>query len=231
MSVTLFGTCRINGVMDNNNINNLVSYTHSTKEVIQLIKFLTGAITIPPPFDKLCFRSGICSNNGIKYDIQLHKLFEASKTCVIEICSEKTYVYDNYFLHHLSVDNRFRENNVNTPTIIKENYKCIKLSKDEIENDILEIQQLIAPRKMILVTHYNSQMNGVYIPSRNKLITNLTEIAAKHNIPLVNPTEVLASYPQEKVMSYDLGHYTQLGLDIMSDYLNNFINLHNLPKI
>ena len=39
MSITLFGTCRINNINYNNNLNNLLNYSHSTKEVIQFIKF------------------------------------------------------------------------------------------------------------------------------------------------------------------------------------------------
>ena len=33
-SVTLFGTCRLLKVHSSNNINELINYTHSTKEVI-----------------------------------------------------------------------------------------------------------------------------------------------------------------------------------------------------
>ena len=40
MHITLFGTCRLNKIKNHNNLNNLVNYTHSTKEVIQLINFL-----------------------------------------------------------------------------------------------------------------------------------------------------------------------------------------------
>jgi hypothetical protein len=59
MSVTLFGSCRINNVENSNNLNNLLNYTHSTKEVIQLIQFLKGEKDIPHPYDKLCFRTPI----------------------------------------------------------------------------------------------------------------------------------------------------------------------------
>lgn len=34
MLITLFGSCRINNILNNNNLNNLLNYTHSTKEVI-----------------------------------------------------------------------------------------------------------------------------------------------------------------------------------------------------
>ena len=55
MSITLFGTCRINYISNQNNLNNLTTYPHSTKEVMQLIKFLKGELIIPVPYNKLCF--------------------------------------------------------------------------------------------------------------------------------------------------------------------------------
>ena len=33
MSITLFGTCRLNKIYNHNNLNNLINYSHSTKEV------------------------------------------------------------------------------------------------------------------------------------------------------------------------------------------------------
>jgi hypothetical protein len=36
MHITLFGTCRLNKIYNNNNLNNLINYSHSTKEVIQI---------------------------------------------------------------------------------------------------------------------------------------------------------------------------------------------------
>jgi hypothetical protein len=33
MHITLFGTCRLNKIYNNNNLNNLINYSHSTKDV------------------------------------------------------------------------------------------------------------------------------------------------------------------------------------------------------
>lgn len=223
MSITLFGTCRINNVINNNNLHDMVNYTHSTKEVIQQIKFLKGEIAIPPPFDTLCFRTGITNNKGILYNPELSAKFMDSTLCIIEICSNKKYMYNNYYLHHLCVDKRFSKWNANTPSEIMQGHTCVLQTEDEIESDILEIKKLIEPRKMILVTHYNSKMNDKYILARNNLVILLSKIALIHTIPLINPTEVLKDYKQEDVMDKDLGHYTQLGLNKFSDYLNNYI--------
>ena len=101
MLITLFGTCRISHIKNNNNLNNRINYTHSTKEVIQQIKFLLGEKLFPSPFDKLCFRTGIIENKPVVYDSALNKLFSDSTVCVIEICSDKKYMYDIMFISKL----------------------------------------------------------------------------------------------------------------------------------
>lgn len=224
MTITLFGTCRINGIKNNNNLNNLINYTHSTKEVIQQIKFLLGEKTFPSPFDKLCFRRGICNNTPIIYDSEFNKLFSESTVCVIEICSDKKYVYDNFFLHHLCVDKRTPRENINTPKSILDNFKCVKQTYEEIESDILEIKKLVEPRKILIVTHYDSKLNGQYIEQRHNLITLLDNVCQKYNIPIIKPSDVLKDYTQEQVMTNDLGHYTSFGLNKFTEYINNYLN-------
>jgi len=223
MSITLFGTCRINGVKNHNNLNNLINYTHSTKEVIQQIQFLLGNLSLPEPYDKLCFRTGIGENKPILYNSTLHKLFSESTICIVEICSEKKYIHNDFYLHHLCVDKRTPGGHIHTPKIILDNFECVKQTYAEIENDILEIRTLIEPRKMILVTHYNSKRNGQYIESRQTLIQTLNEICDKHNIPIINPSDALKDFSQDEVMTDDLGHYTPLGLTKFSEYLNEYI--------
>jgi hypothetical protein len=223
-NITLFGSCRINGITNNNNLNNLINYTHSTKEVLQQIQFLLGNISFPAPFNILCFRTGIVENKPILYNSKFNTLFNNSKVCVIEICSDKKYMHDNYYLHHLCVDKRTPSRHNNTPKNILDNFKCIKQTYTEIENDILEIKTLLEPRKIILVTHYNSKINNEYIESRNNLIIMLSEICEKYNIPIIKPSEVLKDYIQEDVMTSDLGHYTSLGLSKFSEYINNYLN-------
>jgi hypothetical protein len=231
MTITLFGTCRINEVKKHNNLNNLINYTHSTKEIIQQIKFLLGEKTFPPPFDTLCFRTGILHNKPIVYDSMFHTLFNESTVCVIEICSDKTYMYNDFFLHHLCVDKRFPSYHRNTPQTILDHFTCMKQTPIEIEHDLLEIKKLLEPRKMIVVTHYNSKRNGTYIESRNNLITLVGNICEKYNIPIIKPSNVLVDFKQEEVMTEDLGHYTTRGLAIWSEYMNAAITRILSPTV
>jgi hypothetical protein len=220
MSITLFGTCRLNQVNNHNDLNNLINYTHSTKEVIQYIKFLKGELIIPVPYNKLCFRTAICENKYINYNDVYNKMFIDTDIFVIEICSNKKYIHNGFYLHHLCVDKRFSEFTKNTPHEILNNFTIEKQSDEELENDILEIQKMLYPKKFIIVSHYNSKQNGEYIHSRNNLIILLDIICKKYNIPFINPTNVLSNFTQEQVMSNDLGHYTDIGICEFTKYLN-----------
>jgi len=83
---------------------------------------------------------------------------------------------------------------------------------------------MLYPKKIIIVSHYNSKKNGEFLYSRNNLIILLDSICKKHNITYINPTRVLSNYNQEKVMKKDLGHYTELGHKLFTKYVNNIIN-------
>jgi hypothetical protein len=127
-------------------------------------------------------------------------------------------------LHHICVDKRFSIFNNNTPRDILDNYTIENQNDEEIENDILEIQNLLYPRKIVIVSHYNSKLNGEYIDSRNNLVCLLGKICEKHSIPFINPREALGQYSQEEVMYDNLGHYTEFGLCEFGKYVNNYIN-------
>jgi hypothetical protein len=231
MSITLFGTCRLNNIHNHNGLNNLINYSHSTKEVIQFINFLKGELSIPTPYNKLCFRTAICDNKFINYNDTYNKLFIDTDIFIIEICSIKKYMHNGYYMHHLPFDKLWHEfdnyNHTyyidNTPQNILDSYIIEKQSDEEIENDILEIQKMLYPKKIIIVSHYNSKQNGEYINSRNHLINLLDCICKKYDIPFINPTIVLSNYTQEQVITNDLGHYTDFGINEFSNYINNFL--------
>lgn len=221
--VTIFGTCRFGKVHYNNNLNEMISYTHTTKEVLQFIHFLKGEIVIPPPYNTLCFRTAIDKSIGIHMDNHYKCKYDHSKVFIIELCSRKKYIHNNYILHHICVDKRMTIFNNNTPRHILDSYTIETQSDEEIENDILEIQKILYPRKVVIVSHYNSKLNGQYIESRNELVCLLEKICEKHGISFISPREALGQYSQEQVMSDNLGHYTEFGLCEFGKYMNNYI--------
>jgi hypothetical protein len=163
-------------------------------------------------------------NKFIDYNDTYKQLFIDTNFFIIEICSNKKYIHNNFYLHHLCVDKRFVSYHNNTPLEILNNFIIEKQSDEEIENDILEIQKMLYPKKIIIVSHYNSKQNSEYINSRNHLINLLSCICKKHYIPFINPTVVLSNYTQNQVMTSDLGHYTDFGINTFSNYMNNFSN-------
>ena len=222
-NITLFGTCRINSCKNNNNLNNMINYTHCTKEILQMIHYIRNDIIIPSPFNQFCFRTGIISNSSLEYDKKFAKILENSDVCVLEICSNKKYIHSNYLLHHLCVDNRTRFWGKNTTSFIKDGFHIEKQSDEEIENDILKIKELLFPKKIIIVSHYNAKINNEPIKSRLYLINLLETICNKHHIRFVNPSMLLNNYTQTTILDRDLGHYTDFGLEIFNKHLDNII--------
>jgi hypothetical protein len=222
MIFNLFGSCRINRVIGNNQLNNLITYTHSTKEVIQLIRFLKGELSIPEPYNRYCFRTAITEKTNIDYCEDFKKTFTNSKICVIEICSRKKYFHNGFYLHHLSIYDG-DEHAEHTPVDIKNTYEIQTQSDEEIEDDILEIQKMVYPQKVVIISHYNSKLDGEYLKSRHELIQLLENICKTHSIPFFNPTEAMSEYPQEKIIDPGLNHYTNLGLNAITKHLNLFL--------
>lgn len=223
MSITLCGTCRICNVDDNNNLQNIISFTQSSKEAIQFIKFINGHIDIPLEYNMAMFRTGILEKKVITYNKRFTELFEKSNTVIVEICSKRVFTIESYYLHHLSVDERYKGHNNSIPYDIKQKYKMYRQTDEEIENDIKELISLVGDKRLIIVSHYNSKLNGEYLQSRNELIQLLEMLCLKYNITFVNPTTIFKNYEQHIVMQDDLGHFTGFGSKIVSDYINNLV--------
>ena len=227
VAITLCGTCRLKSIRDTFNGCHLINYPHCTKEVIQYIKFFTKELLFPFPYSFLCFRVGVDRGVQFRCEDAYTPAFWDTDTFVIEICSRKKYIHNGFYLHHTCVDTRPLHSNpiilARTPKEITDNHTVETQTDEEIEGDILEIQRMVHPRKIVIVSHYNSKMNGEYIPARNDLITLLGTVCEKHDISFVNPTEVLSAFPQEQVMDPDLGHYTELGVREFSNYMNNYL--------
>lgn len=225
--ITVFGTCRLGKIENNTNLHNLISFTHSTKETLQLIKCLNDELTIPPDIARCCFRTPFLKQDcSTELTLEHKKAFQNSEIFLIEICSRKKYMYNSYYLHHICVDRRHRGRHQHTPDFIKQNHYVAHQSDIEIEEDILLLQKILHPRKIILVSHFNSvspKTNNV-LPARDELIQLLRRISVTYNIPLIEPADVLRNYKQTDVLQVDLGHYEKYGLNLISKYLNDYIN-------
>ena len=220
--ITIFGTCRLTKISRNNRLCEDTTYTHCTKEIIQLYKFLNGECTFEYPYNTICFRTAIVRKSPVIFNSEFTSRLNQSKAFVIEICSRKKYIHNNIYLHHLSVDDRFSEG-IDTPGYIKNEFIKEIQSDEEIENDIIELKKMIFPKPIILVSHYNSILDGNLITERNKLINLVEYISKNNNIKFLNPTNILKEYQQPQVMCEDLGHYTHFGKEKIVEYFNNYL--------
>jgi hypothetical protein len=132
-------------------------------------------------------------------------------------------MHNSFYLHHLAADNRFSYYNSFTPHhIICEHTFSIQ-TDDEIRGDIIEIQQLIQPKKLIIVSHYDAKLNGEYLERRHSLIYLLERLCKELDILIINPTTVLLGYEANMILKDDLCHYTDFGHQMFINYVNRII--------
>jgi hypothetical protein len=222
--VTSFGSCRLSYVANNTRLSDTISYTHTTREVLQLIHFIKGHLHLQPPYDTICFRNGILRGGPVRWDPIFRNLYEQTDVFVVEVCSRKKYMHGGLCLHDLSVDNRFPDFNRATPAKILEEFKMEEQTDEEIRQDLLELKATLAPKKMVVVSHYNAKLpSGEYLSSRNTLVQFLKGVCAENAIPFFDPTEMLSEFSQESVISPDLSHYTQFGMNDFTRKLNALV--------
>jgi hypothetical protein len=222
--VTSFGSCRVSHVSGNTRISDALTYTHTTKEVLQLIAFMKGELRLQAPYNRICFRAGILQEKGLEWRPQLLNVFEDTEIFVVEVCSRKKYMYGGLCLHDLSVDRRFPGFNKGTPSEIMDGVEIVEQTDDEIRQDLLEIREVLGHRKMIVVSHYNARVsNGEVLAARDELIRLLKGICAENTIPFLDPTEALKDFPQDVVMGADLCHYTGAGMAEFTKKLNEAV--------
>ena len=222
--VTSFGSCRVSHVAGNTRISDALTYTHTTKEVLQLIAFIKGGLRLEAPYNRICFRAGILQEKGLEWRQQLLDTFENTEIFVVEVCSRKKYMYGGLCLHDLSVDRRFPGFNKGTPSEILDGVEIVEQTDEEIRQDLLEIREIVGSRKMIVVSHYNARVsNGEVLAARDELIRLLKGVCAENAIPFLDPTEALKDFPQDVVMGEDLCHYTSTGMAEFTKRLNGAI--------
>jgi len=221
--VTAFGSCRVSYVTNNTRLSDAITYTHTTREVLQLIQFLKGDLKLEPPYSEICFRTGLLRGAPLLWEPVFRDLYEQTDEFVVEVCSRKKYMHGGLCLHDLGVDKRFPNFNQRTPANVLEEFRVEEQTDEEIRQDLLELKAILSPRKMVVVSHYNAKLGEEYLASRNALVELLKGVCAENAIPFLDPTEVLSEFSQEAVISPDLAHYTQFGMNEFTRKLNAFI--------
>ncbi|MRR15572.1 MAG: hypothetical protein EG826_03830 [Deltaproteobacteria bacterium] len=158
IKVALFGTCRLTNIRRNyscTDFDNAISFVHTTREIIQLMKFITKQIEVPDTINPFCFRTGILNRKPVSHSESFLSQFTEADLFVIEISAMKNYVFQGYYLHHLAVDRRL-EFASETPEQIVRETEVLYQDREEIEKDIAEIMRLVHPRKILIASHINA---------------------------------------------------------------------------
>ena len=217
------GTCRIHGgsnfgkrslqFQKNNSseIGELVSFTNTTQEHLQLLNFILGNIHIPEPMLTKCFRTCyLKKNNNVPKNIKL--LYDQSEIMILEICSRKNYKFDNF---SCCFDYYNANANANANIIM------ITQTNEEIKNDLVEIMSLWK-KPILVVGHYG--VNISELESRTILNEDLEIICKSLNIPFLNNSYIQDFYSTKLIMEKDLVHFTEFGMDIITRCINYKIN-------
>jgi len=185
---TIFGSCRqesiycipeakVTGIRDN------ITYTHYTKEVLELIKYCKYG-HLSPEETLTSFRTPILHNRKLYYNNILINNFNNTNVFFIEIASRVSYEYNGVYVHHILSSNEELKNNI----IIK------KHNDEEIEIK----KQLNRP--IIIVSHIVTYNYG----TRYELLKLLEKICLKHNILFINP------FKEISMRNYDIKKYYKM---------------------
>ena len=196
----ILSSCRL-GKLQHNTYTHSLIHTHSTKEVLQYLSYLNNESNIPQNMERFIFRGIFLDNRKKVNKIAAKKELYQSKNIIIEICSNKKYIVNNLYLHHLAA----RKKKNNSP----KQHDCIMEYQDntEIEKDILDIQTRLRDKNIIIVTHVLCSV----AKGRQDLIDTVSCICDKHNIKCFNPS----LYGLDQHMT-DSNHYNRTGLNLMA---------------
>jgi hypothetical protein len=212
MKITILGSCRqhsLNNKYHTTNIQEDLSFPHYSKEILEVIKYCKYNHISPDETINI-FRTPILNKKAPDF-AKLNDEFKSTDLFVLEVASKTKYRYNAYFVHHIATEDRY-----NVP--IKNDIKIETQTKEEIEDDILQIKNELN-RPFIVVSHLVTRDKG----ERYNLACWLEEICLKHNIPFINPVkefnkknmDVNNLFINEEI----LAHYNDTGhLEILKIY-------------
>jgi hypothetical protein len=220
--ITILGSCRQHSLSKKYKLTSIqeeISYPHYTKEIIQLIKYCKYN-NVSPDITKLIFRTPILTKRELVNYNKYNNEFNNTDIFIIEISSKIFYKYNDYYVHHIAIQDQYQ-------VPIKNNIILGTLTKDDIEKDIIEIKNELN-KPLIIISHLVTRQKG----ERYILSEWLEEICKIHKITFINPIKELIKnnvdlnniFLKEDI----LAHYNDVGhneiLLIYESYINKIIN-------
>lgn len=218
LNITGIGSCRLNEMKNlNMNVFTDVTLCHSTKDILQLLSWLTGDLVIP--HTEFCFHYAIWRQEPISLTDELKNRFHKTDVFVLEISSYHTLMYEGLCYHgDIKADPNKFSKIANIPEDIRKNSQVITDKKKDIEKDIDKILKIINQKKLVIITHVLSPYDDKKIPHRRDLINDLKDICAKKGIPIIIPGEILLTNNIKDILLDDYQHYTDNGLLVLRNY-------------
>ena len=212
MLVTIFGSCRQESLykipwIKVTGIQNNISFTHNTKEILEVIQFCKEG-HVSPEETITTFRTPILRKCQLYFNNSLKNNFNNTKLFVLEIASRKTYEFNGKCVHHILFDDNEFKNKITVST----------QSDEEIEDNIIQIQQELNHRPMIIVGHIVTYHQG----SRHDLLTLLEHVCEKQNILFIHPKKEIENLGLNvnTFLEKDLTHFNKAGHAIMQNIYN-----------
>jgi len=222
MRVINLGSCRqdsLDKYFETFHVNKKISYAHYSKEVLEVIKFCKFG-NISPDETLYMFRSAMLNKEPIIYRDLLTQNFNMGDIFVIEIASNKTYEYNNRYLHHIAIDTAENED-------VRNNIINRIQTKEEIEEDIIEIKNILK-KPLVIISHIVTFQEG----SRFELSEWLKDICNRNNIVFINPVEELENRNidlQNTFIQEDkLAHYSEYGHNEIGKIYHDIISNINI---
>ena len=217
MYLTILGSCRqhsLNNIYNCTGIQEKLTYPHYTKEILQTIKYLKYK-NLDDSEVLFTFRTPILEKKISDYN-ELKKDFDKTDIFVLEIASKMYYKYNDIYLHHIATEEQY---NIS----IKNKIEIGKLTKEEIEQDILNIKKELN-KPLIIISHLVTKNEG----DRYELKCWLEEICRKSNILFLDPIKELKK-EYINIDSYflkekSLNHYNEMGFEKIKKIYDIFIN-------
>ena len=199
-------SCRLEQIITPIPYHHMVHHTHNTKEFIQYLNYIKNNIDIPRDLEAKVFRSQFVKAQQGKDLLQIDKKkllqeYSNSKAVVIEICSQKIYKKNNFYIHHLAADHGDITARAEKPS------KVAKIqSKEELFNDLKTIKEMTSDKQLLIVSH----INPYNFVKREEFIDQISQCCDKLNINFLNLSKIIT-----KEHVGDPNHLNPLGQSVI----------------
>lgn len=206
--VTIFGSCRqfpIKQYYQTTDIQDLVTYSHYSKEILQLIRYLKYK-NITNEDTRYCFGTNIMNNCSTEINDNLFNFlktqFDNTTFFLIEIGTRVAYKWKHLYLHGDAIVPKYNFHAI-------DEIKTYDLTDEEIEDDLIQIKNELHPKPFLLISHFATYSHG----KRYELINSLEKICNKLDIPFLNQSIIIEKYGKENIIVDEpvLAHYTEYG--------------------